>query len=72
MISFPTSLIVPGNWTSVSGGKWHLLATDRVPESPLETVVARCGANFQQLNVSGGEAPPCTDYHVCKHCAETL
>lgn len=63
-----THLVVPGNWVSVSGGKWHLLATDSVPQEFNEQVTARCGATFAALNVTGGEAPPTTDYYICKRC----
>ena len=62
------NLVVPGNWACVEGGKWHILATDAVPQSFRESVKSRCGVAFETLNVTGGEAPPTNDYYICKRC----
>lgn len=65
----PTShLVVPGNWASVKGGKWHLLASDTVPQSFREHVTSQCGVAFEPLNITGGEAPSTNDFYICKRC----
>lgn len=59
--------VVPGNWASVRGGKWHLVEGEVVP-AWRDEVTAVCGVKFYPLNVTGGEAPPTNDAHICLHC----
>lgn len=61
-----TDKVVPGNWVSVRGGKWHLATSERPEPTREETAV--CGVKFYPLNVTWGEAPPTIDYWVCKKC----
>lgn len=58
--------VVPGNWASVSGGKWHLV-TDHEPGGP-NLAHSLCGLAFYPGNVTWGEAPPTNDYHICARC----
>lgn len=59
--------VVPGNWASVRGGKWHLLPGVALPNFR-EDATSLCGVTFEPLNVTGGEAPPTHDAHICAHC----
>jgi hypothetical protein len=63
-----TLLVVPGNWASVKGGKWHLATGTYTPKSFREAVTSECGIRFTPLNVTGGEAPPTNDYWICSKC----
>jgi hypothetical protein len=66
-----TLLVVPGNWASVKGGKWHLLPGTWVePDGLLGAMTSLCGVTFTPLNVTGGEAPPTNDYWICARCAK--
>lgn len=65
------TLVVPGNWASVRGGKWHLLPGAWVePIGRIQPMTSLCGVTFTPLNVTGGEAPPTNDYYICKHCVK--
>jgi hypothetical protein len=63
-------LVVPGNWASVKGGKWHLISTDVTADNFREPVTSRCRIRFVPLNATGGEAPPTNDYWICAKCAK--
>jgi hypothetical protein len=69
-MSTPTrNLVVPGNWASVKGGKWHLIPGNEMPTWQA-TTTSKCGIRFEPLNVTGGEAPPTNDYWICSKCTK--
>lgn len=61
-----THYAIPGNWGSVSGGKWHLTHSEQ--PDPRRDETALCGLTFRPLNVCWGEAPPTNDHYVCLRC----
>ena len=62
------NLVVPGNWASVKGGKWHLVPGTETP-SWRNVTTGKCGVRFEPLNVTGGDAPPTNDHFICSKCS---
>jgi len=62
--------VIPGNWASVQGGKWHVVTQDRPAFRQLATSL--CGLTFEPFNVTRGEAPPTNDRYICCRCTATL
>ena len=71
-----TLMVVPGNWASVKGGKWHILPgpyrEDEIRDAILQgrPVTSKCGTRFVPLNVTGGGAPPTNDHWICVKCVK--